>query len=1441
LVTRLIFVYILLLSLISCNQEPVEIDPSENRTVDPVRLEACGNTSFSKDILERDNSLSLFKCAEWDKLFPAMYEAMGKVSVEQWNHLMMPLDRALLGKKEKRDRLFSSLRKLDQLDALDGLEHLFHGVFTSNVLNAFSEAFICAEDPSLEVCIGRNQVSKEKIKSMFKDLDIPESDFAKMGLILTNISEIVKNNEDTFLPDLRLILSSDLFKNIRINVLNSLLKEMSKIDELPSEIRGLLVEFLKRLDSNSNSPWILAWLKSEGMNAKKFDYLLNYATGENGNPNFIFDMKVTKIGMDNNLRCNETDGRYIELNLKNQLSSILKYAEGEDVDHFNSMALENLLNINTAAEFCPSFKSYSQDIQYVDGDEIKTKVGHKINLTEMLSVFVDLLEEPKYFEVFKYALDILDQNLATGNNLAYVIELLDEDSIGHVLQMNKEIIRLVPKFGTRLFDVLLDVRPKTYLATAEITETLIDKKFGLLKGLSEIWGFIKPDQRSALIEILDRHFATEVSFLPLLNFYIDFLADYASEHEGLVKEMAGDDASRELLFEALSSMSQIFASEEAIADMRKFFSKGHMIKLIKVLTSGTEIKESARSQLLLLAEYNIGARTLFYNVDFVPPGQTISLSQEVECLKEIVEKGLGLRDLISEIPEECSESVDNNIGLKIFSWLNIVSDDFYKRLGLPSDGNPLFDEDGLSSASMLNSLVANALVVDRLLEDPADDSIMGIEYLINVFDYHFFNIPYKRSGVIKTGMNHSLKLTLKVLNKFNKAHEHATSFRTNLIRTYVKDSNFERTRDVVDYTTTLLDDYQAWLPANIKGTQYVPLDKYKCENFNNHNVGGMSCPTKDQVSRFTKNIITKLVVPQQAGYPTALSQMVQTMFYKGGIKIPLVDRSGDSVQNLKKLSLNESVQMIYNLTDRSLSINEKRIEYINVDSGVKTIQSMTTMERVEAVMRSVRFDQNYLGAHYKNAVAFSSEYDSTVAAKKSLMKKCVSWVSFCGKRVTGTNKLMAKNALATFDGLKDVNIGNVGYFHNGDSFESVDFKYGDYMRALLSVFVSSSSKKSQTRSALSPVAGRDLGHHNGVILTNLAMLTGFSNIGRLLHDRVGRSREEFNTFINSKKFKMTDENLFRGFDLPGTQKTSSELLKKLLVLKTEDGKLLLDLAIDWVAGLNYEETRLLEDMTGNLLVLTSYLGNPDGVAMSSFDDRYKGSSLYAVFEVLEQVIDKFPELHKNFPTYVELKDLLRPASNIVNFFATKLVSEDEKLANAPYYKLLNELFLLTKRAVLDEDFLSHDTKGLDLILSMLSSKENFAGLAELTADFYAYFNRLHYKKIPYNDNEISDTFTMLSSNLKKLVGEGLVSFAAIREYLLVTTVEHTRGLIGFTSGSNPHFDEPARLIEYLCLKNPTTNEDYFDIFFSSVFEEKKNIVDMLKRIAPQISIKEEEF
>src|SRR5690606_15202803 len=177
---------------------------------------------------------------------------------------------------------------------------------------------------------------------------------------------------------------------------------------------------------------------------------------------------------------------------------------------------------------------------------------------------------------------------------------------------------------------------------------------------------------------------------------------------------------------------------------------------------------------------------------------------------------------------------------------------------------------------------------------------------------------------------------------------------------------------------------------DIANRQYPARDESRsCKNTNNPNIGGDVCPTKDEFLTFIENLVA-LMVRRNDESPLAIRQFLNALDPTVGLQIPLRGVKTET----KNLTIHESMQMFWDLTDKSNPLNTQKMPYETSEG--KTNQEVTTMERIEVVIRDVNFDANYLGAHYKNSVAKSYDYLKVVGSKYSMFKLCVG-ARFCGK------------------------------------------------------------------------------------------------------------------------------------------------------------------------------------------------------------------------------------------------------------------------------------------------------------------------------------------------------------------------------------------------------------------------------------------------------------
>ena len=639
--------------------------------------------------------------------------------------------------------------------------------------------------------------------------------------------------------------------------------------------------------------------------------------------------------------------------------------------------------------------------------------------------------------------------------------------------------------------------------------------------------------------------------------------------------------------------------------------------------------------------------------------------------------------------------------------------------------------------------------------------------------------------------------------------------------------------------TKLLNDYQSWVDSGqASKASFIKIEsqpeQYKCKNYQNTKIGNNPCQEKEGLYKGVDDLLTHLSRSNSDKRPTGVGQLVRSSIAEQGLLIPF-DRDN---QTLKRMTLKETMEMMYRLTDKSIEVNTKKYPYYPI--GVRPnkvdekdyLQPMTTMERIEVTIRDVRFDMNYLGAHYQNAVARSVDYNKVVEGKGKLFKTCLS-VRFCGKFFSRDQYRMAVNAIETYYGLLDAN---------------AHFGYGDYMKGLLTMVVGSSSKIAAKDATLRwKVGGKEvvipyiqtkgqLKKHNGVILTDLAMMSAFSNGGRVIRDRVGRTQKEFDQFLASKGFNLVNEKILEGFEREGAEASALELINNLLKVKTPEGRLVHHDIIDFFSDLDYSELKFVEKTISDMLVVFSYVGVPPWIPKdkreSSEYKRYLNSNYYSFFQYLSKYVELYPALKSKLPrrldgSKVKVLDVLKVLASPLKFFRMKLEAEDPD-----YYFVLNELFLGLNKFLFTTKS-SLESKGVALLLNFLRDPAEIGDLYLNLRNMYALLDVMHI-------GEQKGSFSEIAFHIQKLNKTEKLNFNALREYINHTSREENCTQSDNTIRScvnNPHYDEFAKLGEYVLRRDISSESNLYKGLKTLLIDEKENLYKLINDFTPYLILR----
>ncbi|MGZ3790203.1 MAG: hypothetical protein ACXVLQ_16845, partial [Bacteriovorax sp.] len=952
-------------------------------------------------------------------------------------------------------------------------------------------------------------------------------------------------------------------------------------------------------------------------------------------------------------------------------------------------------------------------------------------------------------------------------------------------------------------------------------------------GVADFWSFFTPEEKNFLFNFVDRHFDKDTDYVLLFDFYTKFLDDLREVQPILRDNWIGTEAKEEMSYMALEDLFSNFAGKETLLDFKKFFSRDQILRVLEVISNGQSINKLAREEIQYIYSDNYVVRSKSEKYKFkisYDPGTDVDFDSKavIECMQKFSDIQNGFYELVRHLPDACSKVNNTNIAFRLFGWLNSIEESYLSFKKAPESTDSLLNESGLLSPYMINNSLGMAKVMDGLM-GPLGSSVPtsnGVNYVLSSMNYY---LNQKNAAPVVEKNIQWLNSLMEVSPKKNIQHRNA------LVKSFSREDNFSYSKNVFNNLGRLFSDYGDWVKSGewtkAKSRSLGTYDpRNDCEKVVNQFITPYPCPNKEVVKLYGNDLLFLLqnVWEKEQGSPVSL---IMKAVKKGeGIDIPL---DGEKTKKMR-LSLRDTFRYLYDTSDKSFPVNNQRVKFVN-ESGKSSVETVTTLERIESVIREVRFGNNYLGVSFLNAVVHADDYNTVVAARKKLLQNCVRVPGIrCARKMSDSDLRMALNSLEVYDSLLDVN--------NGRKLDP-RLQFGDFLQAFETTLVGSSAKAAQ-RVHLIPLPDELLLKHNGKILSDMTVMTSWSNVARVIRDRVGRTRAEFEAFINREDFKRVDRALLYGFDLSAAGPSAERLLNKLRSIPADEKKNVFEHTVDWVSTLSYDETRLLEDTVARALVVGSYLGTPGLVfnkdsgqeGYASLSQKYATNNLFQVFLALEKLIDYWPTLKNYFPGDVKLIEVIRPINTALYFLTTKLNSTTDPTKNTAYLAL-NDLFLVLQTSLLDEmpnpqigGDTSSTTQGLDLLLEMFKNPDLVSSTYEVARADYKYLDVFH-----QNNGE---WFATLGQNLKRAVESPQVDFTPLRDYLSFSSKNVICQAGESVCKANYHFDEPANLIRFLSARSDS-GQSHFMLLNQKVFVENfDQISQMIDDLFPCLKIKE---
>lgn len=1386
------------------------------------RLDACSKVNFNKGVLLYQNVQSLFVCTKWDEQFPHMMESMKKISAADWDQVMAPIDQTFIENQVRRDRFFGNIRELDSKGGLNDLSYVINALNETNFFDSTKALFTCVQNPTDPSCASRvgRIPEKKSIKNIIKLIDTPPEAINNFSMFLKSFVKALDGHQEDLRNEINKFRAVPLYIPLRLKVFDSL-ADKARMGFSPED-HDFLSKVLLTATQNDENPWIYRWIQDVKMSREKFKDLVEYPIL--ANPDFIGEVKGLQKAYDAGLSCNvkkdSVSNELIEFDFKTHLSNYVGVIRQKSYKSFFDYTSEDIVGLKMSTEICQELEKNKYDVNFI----------------KLLTHLSEFLGEKKYYDLVKF---LVTETTAKGDidktfaeNL-YLFDAITGDIFSSVNTLNANLIKSTRELYPLVFDITKSLPPESYVNLGEFIQAVTKPEFDVrYKGIADAWTFFSPEEKNFFFNFADRHFDKGVNYYLLFDFYTKFLDDLRDVQPTLKDSWMGTSEKEEMTYLALEDILSNFSGKETLDDFKKFFSRDQILKVLEVISNGQTINKIAQNELNYISSdsYIARARSERYKFKIVyDPGSDIDYDSKtvIECMQKLSDVQSGFYELIHHLPQACSNVKNTNIAFKFYGWMNSIDDTFSKFYEPSNDQDSLFDDKGIMGPYMMNTSLALGKILDNLIGElngnvPTEH---GMNYLLSSAKYY---LNEKKAAPL-------IEQNLQWLNSFLEVDPDKNAIHRNLLIKSFTDNtkdNFNYAKQFFIHLADLAMEYGHWVKSGeLEKAQKRSLGTYdpnqECKKTINQFVSPNPCPTKEVVKEHGNNLLTLLQTIQEPAYGSPVAKLLTAMKAGEGLNLP-------NKKEKVRLSLRDTFRHFYDGTDRSFTVNNQNVKFVN-ESGKSSIENVTTLERVESVIREVRFGKNYLGVSFLNAVVHGKDYNSDVAARKNLLSKCskIPYIR-CGKKMSDDDLRMTKNALEVYDGLSDMN--------NGRGIDP-RLNFGDYLKTFETALVSSSSHKAQ-KDQLLPLRDEALEQHNGKVLVEMTLMNTWSNAARVIRDRVGRTRTEFDAFINREDFKRVDRSLLYGFDLPVASSSAERLIRKLRPYSSDsqDGKDVFNNSVDWLATLNYDQTRLVEDTLARAMVVGSFLGPPEIVFNKNsnleLSNRYAKNNLFQLFLSAEKIIDYWATLKNYFPANVDLINVIKPINTGLYFLTEKLNSTNTPEKNTAYL-VLNDLFLVLQTSMFDDMgntqpgiVLSENvSKGLDIVLDALKDPKLVTSTYNIVKDDYNYLDVLH--------EENGKFFSTAAQNLKRVALASQVDFSPLRNFLEFSS---KKGLClngqPTNCPANYHYDEPARIVRFLNQRSDS-GDTYFTVLNKTIFVDNiDQISQMMDDLLPCMKIRD---
>lgn len=341
-------------------------------------------------------------------------------------------------------------------------------------------------------------------------------------------------------------------------------------------------------------------------------------------------------------------------------------------------------------------------------------------------------------------------------------------------------------------------------------------------------------------------------------------------------------------------------------------------------------------------------------------------------------------------------------------------------------------------------------------------------------------------------------------------------------------------------------------------------------------IGDSTCLDKSRLHMYSNELVDELFDANLDKKPL-VHNLILAMSSKG-----LDGVEGES----HILSFSDLLSMFYDLGDEGTQL---LTTYEN-SSGDRFQYSLTTIQRIEILLREISFSNNYYGAYFNNTVAAAKNYISKVKSlkKQSKLMNRASGLMIMKNLLPSEAKRGLYNVVESYDSLIEPSTAINNRIHSNT------------LQTVMLAGVLSSKSNHQSFSPIKRIDEDFIEGHRSLFLTNLAQMGIMTKISSIIRSNF-KSLTEFENYLYGDEVKQIDVKLIKFANLNSTYRLIETINSDLKSKKSI--KEILEILIKKINSLTLtQQSQLINSLvrTTKLFILSS---NIDPVNLSTKELR----------------------------------------------------------------------------------------------------------------------------------------------------------------------------------------------------------------------------------------------